>query len=774
LLTSTLIATLAILLNSLIPNGGFEEGLSNWGGLWTREPGAGRVALDDEIRHSGARSARIEHTGQMDWSFSPDLDFSVKAGEIFRLSTRLRIESETGSAGVSVVTYDESAKVVNWLFAEHNLRGKSDWKKLESRFVIPDGISKIHPRLVGSGAARVWVDDFNLIKEGDVAEIRGENLPEKISFKNDYISVTFHTKDGTFSVLDSRIDMLWTQKALNSDTFVLNAEEKNSGIKIRLMHAPSGLEITMKATLETNVPELVLELQGEGELIDAMSYPHPFITKSGTYLVVPVNEGISYPVDDDSISSMQLIGYGGHGICMGFWGATDGNTGQMAIIETSDDMLISMGRWDGNLYIAPRWQSQKGMFGYPRRLRYVFFQEGGHVAMCKRYRKYAIKTGLLKTLEEKKQENPDVDLLIGAVNVWCWERDPLSFIQEMKSIGIDRILWSHRNDPDTIKAMNEIDGVLTSRYDIYQDAMNPEIFPKLRGVHPDWTTEAWPHDLMLDENGDWRRGWRVRGKDGEMYPCGVLCDKQALKYARPRIREELKTHPYKCRFIDTTTASPWRECYRPDHPLTRSESRHWKMELLRLVSEEMELVTGSETGHEAAVPYVHYFEGMLSLGPYRVPDAGRSMMKIWDEVPERVEKFQLGHKYRLPLWELVYHDCVVAQWYWGDYNNKLPSLWDKRDLFNILYGTPPMFMFNRDIWEKNKERFAQSYKDVCSVVRMTGYSEMIEHKFLTTDRDVQQTVFDNGVKVTVNFGNADYQLPDGSLVPPMGFHVDEN
>jgi len=146
-------------------------------------------------------------------------------------------------------------------------------------------------------------------------------------------------------------------------------------------------------------------------------------------------------------------------------------------------------------------------------------------------------------------------------------------------------------------------------------------------------------------------------------------------------------------------------------------------------------------------------------------------MRIWDEVPDRVAKFQLGHKYRLPLWELVYHDCVVAQWYWGDYNNKLPSLWDKRDLFNMLYGTPPMFMFNRDLWEKNKERFAQSYKNVCSVARMVGYSEMIDHLFLTPDRDVQQTIFANGARVTVNFGDSAYTLPDGAELPPMGFRI---
>jgi len=375
-------------------------------------------------------------------------------------------------------------------------------------------------------------------------------------------------------------------------------------------------------------------------------------------------------------------------------------------------------------------------------------------------------------LEQKRKENPDVDLLIGAVNVWCWEKNALAIVREMKSLGIERILWSHREQPDVIKSMNEMDGVLTSRYDIYQDLMDPQVVEQqLRRVHPDWTQAGWPKDIMLDKNGNFRKGWRVKGKDGQMYPCGVLCDRQAPKYARQRVPAELKTHPYRCRFIDTTTASPWRECYHPDHPMTRGDSRHWKMELLRVICEDMKLVTGSETGHDAAVPYVHYFEGMLSLGPYRIPDAGRNMRKIWDEVPERVAKFQVGHKYRLPLWELVYHDCVVAQWYWGDYNNKLPAIWDKRDLFNILYGTPPMFMFTRQVFNQNKERFAQSYKNVCTVARAVGYAEMTDHSFLTADRNVQQTKFANGTTITVNFGNKSYSLPNGEKLKPMGYNL---
>ncbi len=596
-------------------------------------------------------------------------------------------------------------------------------------------------------------------------------VPNKLTISNAAISVTLHTDDATLLVTDARTGQIWRQKSLTKGQIVQSRKLPNS-IEMTWHHAGLNMDIQTKLRLDSDNPEFTLAISAEGDLKWSLGFPNPFLTEPGTYLVVPMNEGISYPVDDESIKTRWLSAYGGHGICMAFWGVTDGRQGYMAIIETPDDAAIHIQRVDNRLCITPQWQSQKGRFGYTRKLRYVFFDKGGHVAICKRYRSYARKAGLLKTLQQKGKENPDVDLLLGAVNVWCWEKNALAFVREMKSLGIERILWSHREQPDVIKSMNEMGGILTSRYDIYQDLMDPQVVEQqLRRVHPDWTQAGWPKDIMLDRNGDWRKGWRVKGKDGRMYPCGVLCDRQAPKHARQRVPAELKRHPYRCRFIDTTTASPWRECYHPDHPMTRGDSRHWKMELLRVICEDMKLVTGSETGHDAAVPYVHYFEGMLSLGPYRVPEAGRNMRKIWDEVPVRVAKFQVGHKYRLPLWELVYHDCVVAQWYWGDYNNKLPALWDKRDLFNILYGTPPMFMFTRQVWNQNKERFAQSYKNICPVARAVGYAEMTDHRFLTPDRNVQQTSFANGTTITVNFGDKSYRLGNGKKVKPVSYYV---
>jgi len=743
--------------------------MAAWHALWSREAGAGRAVADNEAAGAQVPVVRVEHTGTQDWSLTHRDRIPVAPGDLFVLSGWVRLSGH-GSATLCATLYDEAGKPLEWVYGGRTVRASDDFQELRSRFAVPAGASVLVPRLIGTGPATVWFAGFAIRKIGTVAAMQGTNLPGQLRIENKALSVTFRPADGTFAVLDRRSGKTWRQNALRPGLVVTQALA-GERMEFDWIDAQSGLAGAAVLSLEGDGPEVILALSAEGPLESPLAFPHPFTAAPPAYLVVPMNEGISYPVDDASIPPLHLVAYGGHGVCMAFWGVTDGGAGHMAIIETPDDASIRLVRQDGRLVVAPEWDPQKGRFGYERRLRYVFFDRGGHVAMCKRYREYAKKVGLLKTLAEKRAQNPNVDLLVGAVNVWSWDKDGPAVVRQMQAAGIERILWSNAQSPENLRAMNAMTGVLTSRYDIYQDVMDPAKFKDLQWVHGDWTTPGWPKDLMIGASGQWVKGWEVETKDGKMVPCGVLCDRQAPAYAEKRIPADLSDRPYRCRFIDTTTASPWRECYSPDHPMTRSESRKFKMDLLGLVSGKFKLVTGSETGHDASVPYVHYFEGMLSLGPYRVPDSGRAMQKIWTEVPPQVAKFQLGHAYRLPLWELVYHDCVVAQWYWGDYNNKLPSLWDKRDLFNVLYGTPPMFMFNRKLWEENRDRFVASYRATCPVARAVGYAEMTDHRFLAPDRSVQQTRFSSGVTVTVNFGNRAFRLADGTEIGAMGYHV---
>ncbi len=766
--TAVYLLLAANLQSQVFTNGGFESGLNGWR-FWSRTEKAGALELSNEAPHGGSQCGLVRHTGGQDWALEPVLRLPVAPGELYEVQVWAWIEAE-GEATLCASTWDASDKNIDWSHGERRISGTTGWQLLKTRLFIPPGVASLQPRLIGSGPFVARFDDFEIRKaEGRAWSSRA--LPQSLAISNQALAVTLNTSNASWSVHDRRTGRVWRQKALSPGMSVLDAEGSGRAIKLKLFHAPTGLELAASLELEPTAPELRCELKGEGELPTSMRYPHPFESVSGDHLVIPMNEGISFPVDDQSVPLHQLIAYGGHGLCMAFWGVTDGRTGHMALIETPDDAGIQMARTDGRMVIAPYWEAQRGQFGQVRKLRYVFLDHGGHVAIAKRYRAYAQATGLFKTLAQKRQEIPNVDLLIGAVNVWCWDKDAVSLVREMQSAGIERILWSNAQPPENLKALNDR-GVLTSRYDIYQDVMNPADFPRLRYTHKDWPTAAWPNDLIPDPRGRWIKGWGIETRDSDsMIYCGVVCDERALGYARERVPAELATHPYRCRFIDTTTASPWRECYSTNHPMTRTQSKHWKMELLRYMSAERNLVTGSETGHDAAVPFVHYFEGMMSLGPFRVPDAGRRMSLIYTNVPEVVAKYQVGHQYRLPLWELVFHDCVVAQWYWGDYNNKLPAIWDKRDLFNVLYGTPPMFMFDRKLWKENQERFVRSYKNTCPHIRQSGYSQMTDHRFLTPDRNVQQTAFASGQVVTVNFGAEPFHTPSGETIGPLACKV---
>jgi hypothetical protein len=618
-------------------------------------------------------------------------------------------------------------------------------------------------------------------------------MPDEVTISNDALIVKAQPGDSTFSVQDLRTQKTWVQRKIevppestnnsptkptvNQDWLVTFSDavaapaSRPTQIELTGTYGPSKIPIQCVIALDGNLPEFTVTLTADGDLSQPLDFPPAFV--GGKDLIVPMNEGISFPVDDPTIAPLTLQAYAGHGICMAFWGVTDGQDGQMTIIETPDDALIRIDRHDDKLDVSPLWQAQKGLFGYPRRLRYIFFDKGGYVAMTKRYRAYAQKIGLFKTLDQKRTDNPNVDLLIGTANVWCWGIDPIPMVKEMQAAGLNRVMWSNCNAHDDINTLNSL-GVLTSRYDNYQDVVDPNIFPLVKYVSEEWrdNVAAWPDDIVLDSKGKWVHGWGITLKDGTKTACGIINDVAAIKYARKDISDDLAIHPYHCRFIDTTTATPWREDYSPVHPMTRSQCRQARVDLLRYVSEDAKLVTGSETGMDAAAGVVDYFEGMMSLAHYRVPDSGREVARIWNTVPKDVAKFQLGQAYRLPLWELVYHDCVVAYWYFGDSSNKLPSLWDKRDLFNVLYGTPPMYVFDRDFWNKNKDRFVQSYQNIIPTVRALGYSEMTDHHYLTADRNVQQTAFANGTTVTVNFGDQPYHFPDNSLLAPLGFRVD--
>ena len=440
---------------NLLVNGDFEQGLNGWSRFWSRTPG-GRAGLDTTERHAGRQAVRIEHTGSRDWSFGQENPLDVKPGQIYELTAWVRVRGE-GTATFCVTLRDAENEVIDWSFGGRTARVTDGWRLLRSRFIVSATGRIIWPRLIGDGPATVWLDDVSLELTGSLDDLRTADLPETLTAGNQSLDVTLHPADGTLSVVDRRTKRKWTQQA-GSNIVVLDARPAKGGFDLRLLEPAGMLKISAAIRLDRQRPELTVELSADGELSDPLSFPHPFVTAKGMFLILPVNEGISYPVDDETLRPMRYYLYGGHGLCMAWWGATDGEQAMMAIVETPDDAVVNVPRVDGLLRLSPQWVPQKDKFGPSRRLRYVFFDRDGYTAMCKRYRAHVTKTGLLKTLAQKRVDNPSVDLLVGAVNVWCWQKDPVAICRELKSLGIDRILWSHRSSPEELRDLNEMDG----------------------------------------------------------------------------------------------------------------------------------------------------------------------------------------------------------------------------------------------------------------------------------------------------------------------------
>lgn len=89
-------------------------------------------------------------------------------------------------------------------------------------------------------------------------------------------------------------------------------------------------------------------------------------------------------------------------------------------------------------------------------------------------------------------------------------------------------------------------------------------------------------------------------------------------------------------------------------------------------------------------------------------------------------------------------------------------------MFNMLYGTAPLWSIDRERWDEYKYTFIDSYNMVCPWLQQIAYDELVSHRFVTADRKVQESVFSSGKKIVVNFGDNEYFF-DGKTIKAKGY-----
>jgi len=749
---------------NLITNGGFESGTTNWTNWWSRDAKGNATIVNSPV-NTGTKALQVVYPGSADWSFTVNKQYLVKTGDLFELSAWVNANTTFSDAQLSVELIDSTETVTNWMYgtcAFANTNGQ--YKQFSSSFSVPAKVKKIVPRLMGNRSCSFTVDDIsmtllgNLVGSNKTYTLENSNLKTIISYPSMKISTLNKVNNRTYTTVP-----LYEYLVTSIDTSVPNK------LILNTHHLTKKIDLTFEFSLSENALDIKLKGDSMAVLNDNLQFPGAIASSSTDFLVIPRGTGVIWPVNKNYYSSSFVL-YDWKST-MSFIGVTDMTSGYMIVSEDPYDTEVLLSKASSLGFINPTTThaSSKGIWGYDRTMHYVFVNDG-YLEMCQWYKKFVEAKGYRKTLTHKAIENPNMNRLKGAVDFWVIN---MNFVQKdadnLYKYGIDRALFSFSSYeyslPKLIDSLN-VKGFLTSKYDIFTDVFPANILPSATG----YRREGYPEDVIVKKDGTLQEGWLayVNGAPLQGY---YTCAQTHSNWATKEITTDLATNRYNNRFIDVEMASGLKECYSTAHPVSRKMDALARIAALNIVKNKFSLVTGVEEARDFAFPVSDYGEGTMSILPQ--VNAGYDWSTPIDTIGAYYGQYNLNPATRVPLHGLVYHDVHIPTWYTGDGVSKVPSLWDDKDLFNILYASMPLFMPpNRTYWNTNFDKFLTSYHLISNITRNVAFEEMTKHSFLSTDRMIQQTEFSNGWKVTVNFDKVT-RLVESRQLSAKGFYASD-
>jgi len=602
-----------------------------------------------------------------------------------------------------------------------------------------------------------------------------------LSDKN--LEVRFDDQTASLAVTDKRCHKVWEQSSINDQFEVKNIVQKGNALQFQLS-GKTILDVEIELTASSS---LDFKISGDTKMVfNEITYPAAFKTPDKSHYILETDgEGLLLAADDTEYPLGGGVTYFcGGGLSMAWMGVTDSEfkTGYMAILETPYDAALRTIRVDGLITFSPVWLPSMQHFGYSRKVSYHFFNEGGYVAQCKKYRDFIWPKNQVTSLKEKQKRFPAMGKMIGGIHIYVWDdARNVEFAKELKNSGIEKalFLWDANHTPypesnfdENLKKL----GYATGGYELFTDLKSRDTaFYEMDTKGP----MRFAHTVYPGKFNE----LAARKSDGLTYfnqyghtSCPVAIRPEIYR----KVDSKLKEYKHETFFLDVYQANGLFECYSEEHPLTREQFAQAVVENHRIMEDKYNQYLGGEWGAEYVNAHVAYVHGMMTLqrtwwgsgiekkGTIYYTGDWRSNPRPTQMIGTRVAndkylKYSINHSTRVPLYELVYHDAVVTSWRWEDGNHHTPEIWWKKDLFNILYGTAPLWNLDRNRWEEYKYTFIESYKNVVPALNQVARDEMVSHRFVSSDRTVQETVFSSGKKVIVNFGESDFKYDENVI-----------
>jgi hypothetical protein len=531
-----------------------------------------------------------------------------------------------------------------------------------------------------------------------------------------------------------------------------------------------GLELYLTVCLEGTDEDLVFEVAADerGAAVRQLDWPGALDARAVDFTVLntyrgtllprtwpkpynPIRADASYPNDTTEIQSNVIESWS-----MPWWGFEKGASALMVLVETPEDAAYRFEHPAGGpTVIGPRWRSSLGRLAYPRRARLCFFASGNYVDLAKRYRQYAIDSGLFVSLRDKITRSPKVQALIGTpltrlgilrnfarTSARYDEASPAKNyslttfderarqLRALKAGGLDHLhvcltgwpqLGYDRQHPDvlppapaaggwdglrrlaeTVRALGYLFTLHDQYRDYYVDA--PSYDPQF-AIHEE-DERASPQAFPGSRFGSWKTG-RI--------PFMNRWDGGTQTYLNSRFMLGHLVKTYQALFgqgirpdgsyLDVFGYVPPDEDFNPEHPTTRAQAIHDRAACYLWVRHHLGVV-GTEAAVDWVVPYVDF------SSPLRSARAG---------IP-------------VPLYNLVYHDAIITPYAPDDLNGFVNG------------GLPQIALADADTR-------ADRVRQMAALHRRVALLEMTRHEWLDPAHRRERSTFADGTSVEVDWNS---------------------
>ena len=354
----------------------------------------------------------------------------------------------------------------------------------------------------------------------------------------------------------------------------------------------------------------------------------------------------------------------------------------------------------------------------------------------------------------------------------------VKLLQRFAESGLDR-LWLGVDSwqdgfrhPTAVTKAREL-GYLVGPYDSYHSIHHPD-------EKDTWETAQFGLSLyesgaIVNADGRKNRGFKKKG-----YHLSPIV---AQPYVEDRVDGIVAQMPtdFNSWFIDCDAYGELFDDYSTSHPATQVDDMNARLTRIAWIRDTYNMVVGSEGGVAYAAATLHFAHGMMVpvigwgdpdmtektspyyIGGYWPPEGPAIHIK---QVPLKPNYLYLYYdpRFRLPLYQIVFHDSVVTTNHWGSGSLKFENAIETLALLELLYNVPPLYHLNMSEFSKHQAWIKRHYAFFSPLHRRIGGKAMTGFEWLSSNRQVQRTEFGNTVEIFANFGADPFEY-EGVVIP---------